>query len=1086
MTVPAEQSNIDKIERFQSLGSGQYWRAKDAIDPGIAKGMMLLIQSIRWIDDAPHTIILRAHPSIYGQSITIKNGDRTSWETLKEHRFLLNDFLEKFEFEENPEAVRAKETNEIYVRAGIKQQELLDAQTNPAILNAIVADKLKDDEVTNLPAISSQDARNFIAGGVMGAIGSGISAPQIESMKLAAKRESNIAKIKAEWISNKLASITNTLSEIQPYLKETAACALAQTEETRNYIDTVSKGIESLDLYIGKDVFVERIKEGASAAKDIPLTFVQKKLLMDEELAVHYDIGNWFDFSKQDLFFKQLEKNPALVNQIFPTERCVLVMATTHQYIDYGDDPYTNAIKNNENRKVFLLVRDGDNLFAVFSPVESHLKSARLFPAKSDQDKIFAGVDGSQISFEDIAFTDKVKAHEAHALHYKRFLILMCGLDHREKLFGDFYDGPQSMHFISMAFQKSHCRFLHDDDGTGLLSNPDKRPSVADWARSKNKYIQPGSRIMGNWLSYVSQDNCPVLYSNSRHHSDMVYTIEEERISVKIVIRKGNDLFVTAKAGSQYRTDTREFNANIKLLQRELQSDWIDALCIDTVEPEELEYYIHHRGSRSNHVKYIQFFKMMLNVINAEREAEAVTRDYMLKALNDGNIGDAEDRPSIVTKAVSVWRAQHKGAALPVIGLCSVKETKSILDSMTVIALDDSDVVEPVKAFVEALGHEPVRLSVDGKANLIAYTKAKPEQMDHILEENPYLNRLKITKRKGGFELLSQSMDLLPEVSASEKTIFEIEDVKSFIKKSVFKSASVKERIKEILAEGVEKLEKYSQPLTESGFSIALQNWHMKRRQASSKGYITLPEIFVPIACQYHGTAARGDIKIAIIYIKTDYANLLYKRAPNDECRGKLRKEFIDIYEYKDSGKKQFENAISDMLWGGMAKFQLGTKPYEGIHSLRSHEDHEITTKQYIGRALEMDFDTLASGVENTYINPALFAHGESLIDKLYGMTMPEDYEVFTLLRCSEDKGNREAYIYFKPSDKKSRDNPKSSLLFELLKFSGYTQYKSTFTSKKSLDEKLQALGLEDSDVQECILESGVSAKYFVKQKSDK
>lgn len=158
-------------------------------------------------------------------------------------------------------------------------------------------------------------------------------------------------------------------------------------------------------------------------------------------------------------------------------------MATTRRDLDYGDR-WTNQAKNDENRKVFLMVRNGENVHRVFSPVESHLGTGRLFPSRDDQDRIFRGVDGSQIKFEDVAYTAHLSSHARYALHYKRFLLLMCGLDHREKLFGEFYPGPESLHFVTLDFQEKFCRFIHDDDGEGLIETTPRQP-VAEWIKEK-------------------------------------------------------------------------------------------------------------------------------------------------------------------------------------------------------------------------------------------------------------------------------------------------------------------------------------------------------------------------------------------------------------------------------------------------------------------------------------------------------------------------------------------------------------------------------------------------------------------------
>ncbi len=99
------------------------------------------------------------------------------------------------------------------------------------------------------------------------------------------------------------------------------------------------------------------------------------------------------------------------------------------------------------------MVRDGERLFQVYSGVESHLGAHTLFPTTDEQGNIFRGIDGSQVTFNDVSYTDKLKAHEMVALHYYRFLILCCGLDHRLKLFGEFYDPQDRLSFVSMAFR---------------------------------------------------------------------------------------------------------------------------------------------------------------------------------------------------------------------------------------------------------------------------------------------------------------------------------------------------------------------------------------------------------------------------------------------------------------------------------------------------------------------------------------------------------------------------------------------------------------------------------------------------------
>nr|WP_233341447.1 hypothetical protein [Escherichia coli]UGK56358.1 hypothetical protein [Escherichia coli] len=135
------------------------------------------------------------------------------------------------------------------------------------------------------------------------------------------------------------------------------------------------------------------------------------------------------------------------MEQIFPTERCVLVMVTTRRFIDYGDTR-ANAENNEKNSIVFLMVRNGQNIKQIYSPVESHLGASRLFPSEDEQQGHFRGFDGTTIKFEDVAYTDRLKAHDLMALHYRRLLIMLFGLDQRLALFGQFYPQHEKGEFL--------------------------------------------------------------------------------------------------------------------------------------------------------------------------------------------------------------------------------------------------------------------------------------------------------------------------------------------------------------------------------------------------------------------------------------------------------------------------------------------------------------------------------------------------------------------------------------------------------------------------------------------------------------
>ena len=116
MTLVPSEPHDPRLERFLSLQAGQYWRANEAIpSEAIEAGWVLLIQSVRYVDEAMHTVVLRAHPSVYGKEVvkrTERGGEtHESRVTAGEHRFLVGDFETLFTYEPDHRAVRDAEMN---------------------------------------------------------------------------------------------------------------------------------------------------------------------------------------------------------------------------------------------------------------------------------------------------------------------------------------------------------------------------------------------------------------------------------------------------------------------------------------------------------------------------------------------------------------------------------------------------------------------------------------------------------------------------------------------------------------------------------------------------------------------------------------------------------------------------------------------------------------------------------------------------------------------------------------------------------------------------------------------------------------
>lgn len=1026
--IARKEDNVERIDRFQSLQSGEFWKSKqDISEEAIRANDVLLLISIRWVENSPHTVILRAHPRHYGEYVNIEcvgpNGERHhTHKKMEEHRFLVNDFLNRFEFEPDHQQIREREVAAVHAEVAQIQQEMNDGINNPALMKSIVEKQLLLDEekergntdneaLRTLPPALYDETVPMVTGTVQNALSEGATSQTVKAMKLAAKREYRIAEIQSKWLDSKKNQICSTLKKLMPYFSEMPAAALAKTEDVREYVDKLQSGIQSIFLYTGEDVEIVPIKKGKSAEPSVPLTFCQRKLIVEEELAVWADLDEWFDFRSTNLFFNALNDHPALVDQIFPTERCVLVMAMTNHDLDYAD-PWINEQRNRQNHKVFLMVRDGENIYQVFSSVESHLGSARLFPSQDETESHFSGLDGTQIKFDDIAYTDRLKGFELQSLHYKRFLILICGLDHRERLFGNFYDEPMSMNFVSMKFQENYCRFLHDEDGAGLLATKDERPDLSLYIREANAYMRSGSRMLCNWNSLMTPKTAPGACKDERQggYSSFYYTARpSEDISLSIAYRKAQAICVDVPVKRNYSDSW--FNCKVDLSASRGSYDDADKqlpyLCLDAIDPDDLEWYVRNRKYRNDHLFYIRFFKMAIKYIRAEREEEQDVRDLMADALDKGNIGAAAERLSLVNQAVIAWRSAHRGAPLND-ALLNKKSWQSLLDQMYMLAGNAENEIYDVEKFVEDLGYRPLRLVVNASGKLAVYAESLEHERDERVEKHVWVHRINIVRGKRKVREISRTWAIIPESLAAETTLHQWDRAQHWTgKKSVFSSFNAKKRIFDRIERCGEILKMFSSPMSKSLFASIFEEWcNAYNALTMNSSTVITPYLLIPFGYRVR-SEEHGFLCIGV----KNSEQLLYKLAPDEQSREAVRQAYTGWYnqDFKEHySQKLVECATKpttfELFMVGEANitngrlFNVAGYPYHvlGTHVVPDRfADAVIFYKSELGRNQSQN-----GGKVRLYVSPQLVNNlGEVCVDELLGNTMPASYQPVDLVK---------------------------------------------------------------------------------------
>ena len=745
----ADDEAISRIDHSGVVAPGHYWVCRQSVEGMLAElegrkfkfveGLQYLLTRLEYFDGKLHSVVLLNDPS---------QGTDSGILTLP---LLVENFEPVSEAE--GKAFRQQQMLAIQGAAKEVQDEMAEAMTNPSLLEPIVAAGIQewerqqarkngvDDEdeedaapqKANLPTLTTNGQFNLA-----GAVQHRITSTDIDVFRHMAQREGKIAEIRANWMKEKAQDIGRILNRLAPFYSEHGALGLARAHEQLGMAKDVEKGLRSLKLYTGEGVEVFQIAEGKSAPDGVPLTLYQRKLYMDEEFAVWDNIDRMFDYAKTDLFFNALCENEALRQQLIPAPRGVVAMAVRRKDVAYGaktiEEAFANAARNQMNKALFLLVRDGDNWYQVFSAEPSHEVSPRLFPTRNEMDKIFTGLDGEKIGFEDLRFTNRTNEFDRKSLAYKRFLILACGLDHREKLFGRFYPDHEALSFISMEFQRKYMRFVADDDSDVMLG--DNIPSVHGFIAQNHAQLAAGCRVLvfGEAL-LCSREAAPGAYSRGAHvrggDGGLHYTLlvrPAEKATMLTVRRDKDDLVVMLPVvrrsdrvhhGWSRPTRAVRMHYDVKVALNKLKIDSLGYLIVDTLRSDELRPYIYSRAQRAHHWDYLYGFKLAIGMLrDVENQVAPLMQHLAQEARAKFGLSDSAADIAAAT-AVQGWRLKNpEMGLLPEVGTPAYAE----LDfQLAEAAYAFTHALPLVHTHIESLGGSVVRIMRGKKGVLIAY-----------------------------------------------------------------------------------------------------------------------------------------------------------------------------------------------------------------------------------------------------------------------------------------------------------------------------------------------------------------------------
>lgn len=775
------RKQLDLDEEQHEIKSGDYWVERET-------GDVRLIRSLTVIDNILHSLKVMPHPS--KRCNFDDSGHRRSQSTPSD--YTLDEFLDKYTYIDQDEAKRIRES-EI---AGLNKEiadtshELSLGYVEEGGINAnnllgTMATQVKSD--MSLPISMAKDNT-------------------VQDVKGQIERTKEIAEKQGAFVKEKTAIIAKKSSEMALYYTEVGEQSLASIDGTLVFVEKLQQGVHTLNIFLGEGVSIVPLAEGEKASDDEPLTFYQRKLFLDEEW--FYNLANGgADHNSLSEFREALKEDFGIIDTIAPSQKSVVLMQfrrnpKRREYpASSMAEAWANAQQDDADRTMFLLVRNGQSLYLIFSddieggkrlfPTASEINE--LFKDREEGSKLFNGVEvDSYINFHDIRNAEARKTFDARARYYQRIILMLNGIhSRREDVFGKIRDEAYR-DWLSLEFQQKHFRFVHDDeDALGHNFMP-----LAEFTKEKGKNIQAGSRIIGLWKNIADEDNAKGLFSNSIHYEDQQIWYPVHTLKPYIVEKSGSSLFVKIECKHRWNHDIKNKNFKVILDNRTLTHD---SLCVDYIKAEEIDFYLNSRQARSQYVDYAELLIGARDMLRREEEESKPAVDHLFVHVKSAYPDLPEETiQEKLYEAISFWRIGKKGATLPDLTSSknkkTLKEISDIFHSKTV-GNKLNDIVE----YATENKLDTIRISTDNKGKYFIYSVVSPEDRIDFgeYEKYPFVLKSSFELKDGKIIQIGSS-----QVTYMEETIGE-EVLKTF---KTYEMDSLLEKLDPNYIEGVKRI----------------------------------------------------------------------------------------------------------------------------------------------------------------------------------------------------------------------------------------------------------------------------------------
>jgi len=312
-----------------------------------------------------------------------------------------------------------------------------------------------------------------------------------------------------ETVKNQVVVVKSEIEKQTKIIKGIMCLKAVQVSLMVNYIEGIAKtcheAISRIKLYLGADEEVVQIRQGEPVEGQI--TVRQLMLYMDEECGLYIEEGG-LSFDHLTDFDIWLRDNPEFIDTILPEKKGIVALRVRRypdrisafsSIIGFNTDQKDDPEDVFNNKKTYLLIRNGENLYRIWS---SYNYGSRLFPKKSEIKKIFEKEKHTSFFDKKENITEETEYYsptnprfykatdEAERVrqHYFRVLITLQGLIHRTKVLHPL----DSFNILTVSDMAKAFKFVRDEEN--VLTSP--YPSWKAFLEKHNEQIKVGEYVL--------------------------------------------------------------------------------------------------------------------------------------------------------------------------------------------------------------------------------------------------------------------------------------------------------------------------------------------------------------------------------------------------------------------------------------------------------------------------------------------------------------------------------------------------------------------------------------------------------------